>query len=83
MSHPALIFLRALNQAKLQEPNWSGLSEIEQARAVDNVLLEWVRDAAVDREMFGEPEDTPCIEAGVHNCNDYGTGEGQFHGRIG
>jgi hypothetical protein len=27
-------------------------------------------------------EDSPCIEDGVDNCNDAGTGEGQYHGRI-
>lgn len=27
-------------------------------------------------------EDTPCLEDGRDNCNDAGTGEGRFHGRI-
>lgn len=33
----------------------------------------------------GEPEphdDSPHIEDGVDNCNDHGTGEGRFHGRM-
>lgn len=37
-------------------------------------------DRACDRELCGEPEDTPCLE-GFH-CDDAGTGEGRFHGRI-
>lgn len=28
-------------------------------------------------------EDTPCLEDGVDNCDDAGTGEGRWHGRIG
>jgi len=27
-------------------------------------------------------DDTPCLEDGRDNCNDWGTGEGQFHGRM-
>lgn len=27
-------------------------------------------------------EDSPSIEDGRDNCNDHGTGEGQYHGRI-
>lgn len=28
------------------------------------------------------PPDSPCLEDGVDNCNDWGTGEGRFHGRM-
>ena len=40
------------------------------------------RERTEDTEFFGEPMDTDCIEPGVHNCDDWGTGEGQFHGRV-
>ena len=39
---------------------------------------EAARDLAEHREMFGYPEDTPCLQS----CDDCGTGEGQFHGRM-
>lgn len=50
--------------------------------AVEDQLQEWEADAAEDREILGIPDDTPCLERGCHNCDDYGTGEGQFHGRM-
>ena len=50
--------------------------------AVQELLQEWEADAADERELHGLPIDTPCIESGRDNCNDHGTGEGQFHGRI-
>lgn len=40
------------------------------------------RERAEDVEFFGEPEDTPRLESGRDNCDDWGTGEGQFHGRV-
>ncbi len=46
------------------------------------IIDEWRAEAAHDREQFGEVEDTPCFENGRDNCNDWGTGEGQFHGRM-
>lgn len=50
--------------------------------AVEDTLQEWEADAAADRERDGVPEESPCLEQGRHNCNDGGTGEGQFHGRF-
>lgn len=47
-------------------------------KEIDAVLDDWRADVAHDREVFGEPEDTPCVE----NCDDWGTGEGAYHGRI-
>lgn len=41
---------------------------------------DWLSERARDLET---QEDSPCLEDGVDNCNDWGTGEGQFHGRIG
>lgn len=49
---------------------------------VDSILSEWSAEAAHDREVFGEPDDTPCLESGRDNCDDYGTGEGRYHGRM-
>lgn len=50
--------------------------------AIEEELDMEAADRAEQREIDGEPEDTPCIEAGHDNCDDWGTGEGQFHGRI-
>lgn len=49
---------------------------------VTEALADAEHDAACDLDEFDYPEDTPCLEQGVHNCNDWGTGEGQFHGRM-
>lgn len=50
--------------------------------AVDQAVLDEVegaqRDAAEERELFGGPEDTPCLQS----ADLYGTGEGRFHGLI-
>lgn len=51
--------------------------------AVQELLFSWQRENAEDQAascflMF----DTPFIENGRNNCNDWGTGEGQFHGRM-
>lgn len=50
--------------------------------AVDELVQDWLAESARDRELFGDPDDTFSLQDGVHNCNDWGTGEGQFHGRI-
>ncbi len=39
-------------------------------------MAEAERQQAEDRERFGYPEDTPCVQS----CDFYGTGEGQYHG---
>lgn len=49
---------------------------------IEEVCQEWMEQRAQDREIDGYPEDTYCLEDGRDNCNDWGTGEGQFHGRI-
>lgn len=46
--------------------------------AVQDLILDWEQEAARD----GLPYDSPRIEDGVDNCNDWGTGEGRYHGRI-
>ena len=48
------------------------------ADAVTEVLEEWAEEAARDREQFGEPYETEVVES----CDDAGTGEGRYHGRI-
>jgi hypothetical protein len=45
---------------------------------VHDALQDAEADAAHDREVFGIPEDSPCIQS----CDFYGTGEGQYHGVI-
>lgn len=49
---------------------------------IREVLADWAADEAHDREVFGEPMDTDCIENGRDNCDDAGTGEGRWHGRF-
>ena len=53
-----------------------GLALAYQAEQADR------RERADDTEFFGEPHDTQRLEPGVHNCDNWGTGEGQFHGRV-
>lgn len=45
---------------------------------VQDILHEWVREDAHDRQMMGELPDTPSIA----HCDDWGTGEGRYHGRM-
>lgn len=45
---------------------------------IDQLLDDWRVESAQDRDLYGEPEDTPTVE----NCDDWGTGEGRYHGRI-
>ena len=40
---------------------------------------DWLAERARDLEQV---EDSPCLEAGVDNCDDAGTGEGRWHGRV-
>ncbi|WP_176331495.1 hypothetical protein [Burkholderia vietnamiensis] len=54
-------------------------AESEVDEETDDVLLDWQQEAAVDREMLGEPEDTPSIQS----ADIWGTGEGRYHGLIG
>lgn len=44
-----------------------------------DILDDWECDAAHDREVFGEPEDTPALQS----ADLWGTGEGRYHGIIG
>lgn len=58
----------------------------QQAETVEELIEDEIHDEnqnrAFERDTFGEPEDTPCLESGRDNCDDWGTGEGRFHGRI-
>lgn len=45
---------------------------------VEEALQAAEQEAAEDREMFGGPEDSPCIQS----ADFWGTGEGQYHGVI-
>ena len=71
----AKIYRQAREQVLRRSPNIDpDLLEEE----IDAVLEDWAGDVAHDLSVFGEPEDTPSVE----NCDDWGTGEGQYHGRI-
>lgn len=67
--------LLALKEARRRFP---GASVDDLDEEVDSILIEWAEDAANERELFGSPEDARCLDS----CDDAGTGEGQFHGRI-
>lgn len=41
-------------------------------------MREYQAEAEYERETFGGPEDAPSVA----NCDDAGTGEGRFHGRM-
>lgn len=45
---------------------------------VQDILFDWAAEEAHDREINGEPDDTPCVA----HCDDWGTGEGRYHGRM-
>ena len=42
------------------------------------ILRDWAAEDARDREINGEPDDN----ATVAHCDDWGTGEGRYHGRM-
>lgn len=44
--------------------------------------LSGLRRRELDRPARTDVDDSPSLEDGVDNCNDAGTGEGQFHGRM-
>lgn len=69
----------AQKEAQRQNP---GVALADLDEEVDEILHDWQCDMAEDREINGEPEDTFCIEAGRNNCDDWGTGEGRYHGRF-
>lgn len=79
MPYPLKMVRRAEEQVRRSCPD---LDSADFDDAVEDQLQEWEADAAADREHSGQPDDSPCIEQGHHNCNDAGTGEGQFHVRI-
>lgn len=66
----------ALNEAKRQSPE---ASDEELDDEVNGIMQDWAAESAHDRESL---EDTPCLEDGRDNCDDHGTGEGCYHGRM-
>jgi len=68
-------------ERQVREMN-SDLSSADFDGLVQQVLEDWAIERAHSLEAYGEPEDTPCFETGRDNCDDWGTGEGQYHGRI-
>lgn len=58
-------------------------SDADRAILVQDLVAEDVADndrqAAEEREAFGYPEDTPSLQS----CDQWGTGEGRYHGVIG
>ena len=73
MTH-AKAYRLALQDAQRRFP---GVPAADLDDEVNEILRDWAADAA-----RGLPEDSPCLEAGRDNCDDFGTGEGRFHGRF-
>lgn len=75
----ALMLLNALIRSGVEYPD-------AHSRAVAKYGVDGddLRDAYDDQftDLREPPEDTPCLESGRDNCDDAGTGEGRFHGRI-
>jgi len=46
--------------------------------SINDILYDAAQEAAEDRELRGTPEDSPSLS----NCDDAGTGEGRYHGRM-
>jgi hypothetical protein len=76
---PAKAFRLATAEVLRKNPGLTG-SDLDEA--VDELMCDWAAEAAHDREAFGDPDDTPYLEPGRDNCDDWGTGEGRFHGRV-
>lgn len=64
--------------ARLRAEGEAAPTEQEISDRMADILSDWAADAALRRELYGEPEETESIA----HCDDYGTGEGRFHGRI-
>ena len=45
----------------------------------DMKRIDWAED---NPQPEDEHDDSPCLEDGRHNCDDWGTGEGRYHGRM-
>lgn len=75
MTGAAVVLTMALVEAQRRFP---GVPVAELGDAVQDIVCEWAGDAAEQRAQFGEPEDTQSV---VH-CDDWGTGEGRYHGRM-
>lgn len=71
----ATLYARMLAQAKKSHPDWD-----------DDDLADLATDWCHEEAQFRAEnpiEDSPCLEDGRDNCDDHGTGEGRWHGRIG
>jgi len=69
------IFL-AQSQARRQLKSNCSLEEFDDL--VEEILHDWQMDEAQGIAT----EATDCIQSGRDNCDDWGTGEGVYHGRM-
>ncbi|WP_394475074.1 hypothetical protein [Ralstonia mannitolilytica] len=69
------LIVSATQEALRRDPTLTGDALQEE---VQDILCDWAAEDAHEREINGEPEDTPCVA----HCDDWGTGEGRYHGRI-
>ncbi len=73
---------RAAKDANYNRETMRAYKDAWNALAAATAARRPVRQAGRRSHPAFVPEDSPCIEDGVHNCNDWGTGEGRYHGRI-
>jgi hypothetical protein len=73
-----LVVAREEAIARLRAQGEAAATEQEIGEEMATVLGEWAADAALDRELYGEPDETSSIES----CDTWGTGEGRYHGRM-
>lgn len=76
----AKMLKRALAEAQREVLRFGPIEQADDCIAdlAADLLYDWECEAAEDREMHGEPEDSPCLQS----CDDWGSGEGRFHGRM-
>lgn len=76
--------IRPRVEREMRESAYDGeyADEAEFQKAVNEAVLDEVRDAeydaACERDAFGAPEDSPCLQS----ADAWGTGEGRHHGVI-
>lgn len=67
---------RAAQREAAYQLRGSSCDEINER--ADEIMDGWICEARREAAERGEPEDTPCVE----HCDDWGTGEGRYHGRM-
>lgn len=74
-THQQNLIVAATKEALRRDPSLAGGALQDE---VQDILYDWAAEAAHDRELNGEPYDTPSVA----HCDDWGSGEGRYHGRM-